>query len=88
MKIQPGNGWPGQTEVGLLRFQCLKQRGSSTKEIHQAGRRRGEMPYLRIVEGRSHSQHLKVLERAHSCLTPASNTKHPPSDLKTSGEWN
>ena len=62
MKIQPGNGWPGQTEVGLLRFQSLKQRGSSTKEIHQAGRSRGEMSYLRRVKGRSHSQHFKVLE--------------------------
>jgi hypothetical protein len=88
MKIQPGNGWPGQTEVGLLRFQSLKERGSSTKEIHPAGRRRGEMPYLRRVEGRSHSQNLKVLERAHRLLTTTSYPQQPPSELKPSGEWN
>ena len=46
------------------------------------------MPYLRRVEGRSHSQHLKVLERAHRLLTTTSYPQQPPSELKPSGEWN
>ena len=45
------------------------------------------LPLLRIGNKPFRSEQHWVA-RAHSRLTTASYPQHPPSDLKTSGEWN